>query len=571
MVNKADGFFQILAAILFIFSAVFTSCNNQSPVQSDNQTSIPSDQEITEFTIRHMSISPLIVEVGKPITITAELSGRSYGKNILELTVNGNYVQQKEILFDPKDFSNVEFIYIPESPGLYNIDLKGSIRTVLVIEPGSSLLELIEAQYPELYNEMVKLPELEEIDDKDNEAIYNITLLALNPDYRTIFNQLLNEGIKDKRKYCTPLQALLWIAYDKKFSEDNPLDDYSLRDLITTAWQTTDTAQRYNSDEWTDFETVVDRLNSPPLISIYMRDNFNYDMEEMEEIYLSRTGPAVPAEKTFEIKIGNCGDMARFALHCLINNGYEYASFSTEDNAAVMVGIIPSSGTVGHAICLVKDKGTFYTLDNSIYLGPFPNEQTAIHSSAVLTGIEKWARYVFIDLDLKYTTIVSAASVKVKGLIQEHLIDPWPANTIEVKDVEGDYSSSVKDSRGVDLKLLNIYMDEDYLYLALQIYGNFQNDLHRDYYLEMDFNNDEFYEYIFGIKTNGTVMFMSRPPYGSVHWNDAWYVRSISTQDTIELSIPRKVYKIPDTLSLTCFVTEADPQTIDNIDWVKVR
>jgi len=96
---------------------------------------------------------------------------------------------------------------------------------------------------PELAGEVKKLPDLNDIDERDLLALENILFLARKPDYRATFESMLNEGIKDKRKYCAPLEALLWLAYDQTFSDSSdPLLFCTLSCLIPKAWQSSSTS-----------------------------------------------------------------------------------------------------------------------------------------------------------------------------------------------------------------------------------------------------------------------------------------------------------------------------------------
>ncbi|MBM3166568.1 MAG: hypothetical protein FJZ94_03865, partial [Chloroflexi bacterium] len=88
---------------------------------------------------------------------------------------------------------------------------------------------------PEIYSEIAKLPDLSTIEEKDLKAGEEIFVLATNPKYKEAFELILNEGIKDRRKYCTPLEALLWIAYDKDFEmKNNPLEIYSSKNIVNS-------------------------------------------------------------------------------------------------------------------------------------------------------------------------------------------------------------------------------------------------------------------------------------------------------------------------------------------------
>jgi hypothetical protein len=58
---------------------------------------------------------------------------------------------------------------------------------------------------------------------------------------------------------------------------------------------------------------------------------------------------------------------------------------------------------LGHAVCLYKENNEFYTLDNESenILGPFPTIEAAAESAK-----ENWIRYLFMDINKKYTFLV---------------------------------------------------------------------------------------------------------------------------------------------------------------------
>lgn len=127
----------------------------------------------------------------------------------------------------------------------------------------SEAIQKLKIGYPELYEELFKLP---------------------------AFELILNEGLKEKRKYCTPLEALLWIAYDRKLSECNPLisDTFTVSSLIKDAWTNTSESGNFSSKRWKDFDEVTDRLNSPQLIAIYTKFNLLYRLRYMKRKALNQ-------------------------------------------------------------------------------------------------------------------------------------------------------------------------------------------------------------------------------------------------------------------------------------------
>ena len=151
--------------------------------------------------------------------------------------------------------------------------------------------------------------------DKENKTIEKIVRLGLDSKYKAAFESILNEGIKEKRKYCTPLEALIWIAYDREFDGYNPLNNYSLTKLMNDAWKNTTTSKTYQSESWANFDEVVDRLNSPSLINLWVFDNLQFDLSRLKNVGDPKT--------TFKLKKGVCRHYAMFATECLLKGGYE--------------------------------------------------------------------------------------------------------------------------------------------------------------------------------------------------------------------------------------------------------
>jgi hypothetical protein len=269
------------------------------------------------------------------------------------------------------------------------------------------ILDKLKNSYPELHQEILKLPELKQISDKEIEAIDDIVQLALDSRFKVAFVSLLDEGIKEKRKYCTPLQALLWIAYDREFSQDNPMQDYTLKRLIDEAWVNTTTSMNFTSSRWLDFNDVTDRLNSPRLVSIYMVSNISFDFDEAHSL----PHRFAPPTETFSRKKGICNEQSRFALYCLLNSGYSYDNFNLVTDGTCDLGIDIDTLS-GHDVCLVKEKGIFYTIDNGNLRGPFPNVVAAVDSTANRVNIVPWHNYYFRDLNLATTIKVQAGDAK---------------------------------------------------------------------------------------------------------------------------------------------------------------
>ncbi len=93
---------------------------------------------------------------------------------------------------------------------------------------------------PLLAEELGKLPELQDgISEEETDALGKIVELYIdNPKaFDKAFEQMYQVGIPEVRKYCTPLQALYWLAEDGKIDElHSQMDNYSLRNLLDSSW-----------------------------------------------------------------------------------------------------------------------------------------------------------------------------------------------------------------------------------------------------------------------------------------------------------------------------------------------
>ena len=258
---------------------------------------------------------------------------------------------------------------------------------------------------PELVQELDKLPEIKDgVSAKDLEAIDDIYIMYSRSDEeeKKAFNLIMDEGIKTSRKYSTPLQALLWIAYDKEFDGYNPLKDYSREKLLDEAWVDSTISNNYESEEWQSFNDVVNRLNSPRLVSKYAVDNLVYDFESQERILKGEKVQWKTPEQTFTLQKGNCNEQSRFALYCLLQNGYEYDDFEENDKAACCLRAYVSDDQpgVGHCSCLYNDDSDeFFIIDIGRMagqigiVGPF----TTIQQAADATYPHGWKMYCLFN------------------------------------------------------------------------------------------------------------------------------------------------------------------------------
>lgn len=271
----------------------------------------------------------------------------------------------------------------------------------------SPTMKKLNTVYPELYGELLKLPELKENTDKNKHAVEQIARLGLSSKYKPAFESILNEGLKNKRKYCTPLEALLWLAYDKNFDKSNPLDNFDLSSLIRNAWSYTSTSNNFLSKRWSDFDEVTDRLNSPLIIAIYTQLNFKYNYIQGEKEGIKSV------KQIFKDKEGACFDIALFATYLLQKNGYAKAW-----PTAVLYDKT-SSGYGGHVANIYIDQkdNHYYSMDFDIdccgydVYGPFTSLDAAVnHICSFITGGKgSLIKYKCYNIDLTKGIYIKAS------------------------------------------------------------------------------------------------------------------------------------------------------------------
>jgi hypothetical protein len=175
---------------------------------------------------------------------------------------------------------------------------------------------------------------------------------------------MYKEGNPEKRKFCTPLQALFWLSGKVQFSkQNNPLLNYDLESFLNKAWGvhgvvlleedvkkiltkrvyvqdkkeiksvlstlSADSSIFRNKsfrddvrDNWSNFEEVTDRLNSPRLIFKYVKPNLYFPTTLRYTSGMESPYKRSPYQ-TFKSKTGNCGIQALFVDYCLKKAGYD--------------------------------------------------------------------------------------------------------------------------------------------------------------------------------------------------------------------------------------------------------
>jgi len=125
-----------------------------------------------------------------------------------------------------------------------------------------------------LVQELGKLPELQNgISEKEADALRNIVELYTidQANFENAFNEMYTIGLPEFRKYCSPLQALFWLAEDNQLSSSNDLIvRYSLEKLLNKAWKSDPLSYRLLLDS--QIKEVIDGIENKYIRRQYLND-----------------------------------------------------------------------------------------------------------------------------------------------------------------------------------------------------------------------------------------------------------------------------------------------------------
>ena len=283
------------------------------------------------------------------------------------------------------------------------------------VYPGEypAIFENIKKQNSLLAEEIGKLPELQDGIQGEEQLALKVLCDVYKKNAQLldgVFIQMNSIGLPEIRKYCSPLQALFWIARkgDSKKIEVI-LTNYSLENLLSHGWDfnppiMTDAEiseiiedisdsklrQQYLSDRktctnqqiqrlllidyrlnekvfskrskkllaaknssnhphWSDFNTVLLRLNSPELVNYYEQDQIQWvDWRSLP------TWP-VSTSYVFQHGQGDCTAIANFTALCLRRAGYKAYEYKVAPRRPV---------DAHHSICVFFVDNTKYVMDN---------------------------------------------------------------------------------------------------------------------------------------------------------------------------------------------------------------
>lgn len=170
-----------------------------------------------------------------------------------------------------------------------------------------------------------------------------------SPDELNNLKELLKIGKPEFRRYCSPLQAIIWLLEKDEYdSMENPLK-YDLNTLLKKSWNL-NLLSRGEKNRWNDFDVVTERLNAPYLVDFYEQNQFFYEF--------SRKAGDLTANRysLFKTKHGDCIDVTDFEVYCLRMGGYSAFVHN--------VGHIPGGYGSFHVVTLFEIDGRKYVMDN---------------------------------------------------------------------------------------------------------------------------------------------------------------------------------------------------------------
>lgn len=294
---------------------------------------------------------------------------------------------------------------------------------------------------PLLAKELGKLPELQDgISVKEEKALEEIVNLynAIPDVFNSAFEQMYKVGKPEARKYCSPLQALFWVAGDGVLNEYNPLVDYSLEKLLISTWPARVGRHRVRIPDYLLPDAIAgikdekkriayarlsakigkfrlqemlleDYFANPEQFSRKAQDLIQHSLErrhikagrwedshtvmdrlndpKLVEFYMMHNVSYVRVDcpqrpqKTIKTGIGDCKACAIMAYHCLHRAGYD---------AYMLTMVDPPNISAGHTVCVIDNS---YVLDNSQGLiGPL-NSQKEIVQLFGYKGLEVIREY----------------------------------------------------------------------------------------------------------------------------------------------------------------------------------
>jgi hypothetical protein len=232
--------------------------------------------------------------------------------------------------------------YIDSNPRTFSAEEAKTIIANFHNDPNLHYQAMTDVLFFQLKNEnpllakvLGKLPEFQDgSSPSEAEALEDIVnFYNLNKgDFNKALQEMYKFGIPEIRQYCSPLQALFWLAEKEEFDEaNNPLkygvSDTDIMLLTKKAWGD------MKGPRWKNFNEVTTRLNSPKLFDHYINSNIRYSYDP---------GSTTIPHSVFSNKVGDCDDVAGFGHYVLQKAGYNTfgrRAYNSRNDAHIGLGL----------------------------------------------------------------------------------------------------------------------------------------------------------------------------------------------------------------------------------------
>jgi hypothetical protein len=196
---------------------------------------------------------------------------------------------------------------------------------------------------------------------------------SLPPEHKALRSLVMNS--EPPIKYNPLLQAVIWAEIDNIAPQAESII-YSYKDvksILNNIWGECNP----RDPRWSDYRTVLDRLNRPSCVAYFMVKRFKYTL----------TGNFImPSDYMFKNGDGDCKSFTQFAWDCLKPLGY---------NVSVLE--VDCCSTRDHILLIYRYKGYIFTVDGvgGSHNGPFNNVQEINQSYHKTGGVEEMSMQMF--------------------------------------------------------------------------------------------------------------------------------------------------------------------------------
>ena len=148
------------------------------------------------------------------------------------------------------------------------------------------------------------------------------------------------------------------------------------------------------------FEETISQLDTPELIDDFMRTYIRYTSKGFQWDESRRHGFRWKSPKeTYDDGYGFCYDLSAFALHCLLEHGYNDAKI-----LFVCFGDWGNESNSGHLVSLFSENGQDYLFNDGRVMGPFSSfdEILDVASHGYPIKYYRFFKYEEIPFQTKY-------------------------------------------------------------------------------------------------------------------------------------------------------------------------